>query len=706
MTIHPGRYIAFTLSMALLVSCTSGTPGADRASKGPPSQDQSQPARTEVVAKELASGVAVSVSVAEGTPAPSVSVAASKGLVPPVATRLLGEPVAFEGDPGPSGSLIRFDYSRATLPPSADPELDVTIVRLDDESKQWIPMGGDIDATAKQISIVTPQYSTWGVAVTDPDALRREQAWSRHLNESLSGSVIQAMYGKNATLTCNPDLPLLTARISGDAGREVKACQNYRSQGVYRLDVVDEGWLPRLYRIPQGITVIRADSGLSEKLAETFRSKFDGGALVNPGGLLQLEFGDSALDSTPSPVIVGTTDYGAAAVGTMLQVAQLVAGSASNPYKDQARLVTDAQSAYECITDTLAPEDGRRPSPRQVADQARTCRGVTQLIAEQTLKKANPGYWERFTNLGFVKWVSRRLDIVDGVEAAMNIARTELAVLLKLATRQGNEIRVTPVPIDREQLIAADWRRKCQAQAGSPRPSPGIEIQTLDAKADYNGDETPDPVIVVRCAALTTGHSWKALAFDGKKPSTDVTPLAEIPPAGDDTDVLEIVSLRPTSPTVFTFIGRGRSKQAHGCCADQRVTYTLTWNGSSLAVSVPALQKELEPTYGSGRFSTPTGNIGCILGDLSVQCTVKQHTWKAPPRPPSDVCEWGHSVGIKNSVAQYMCSDTHFIGPTLEYGTTAVFGRYTCTVARTGVTCREEGRTASFFVSRDEVRLK
>jgi hypothetical protein len=53
-------------------------------------------------------------------------------------------------------------------------------------------------------------------------------------------------------------------------------------------------------------------------------------------------------------------------------------------------------------------------------------------------------------------------------------------------------------------------------------------------------------------------------------------------------------------------------------------------------------------TNGTFRFQTPSGNIGCYLGPAErggtngfVGCEIGEHTYSAPPRPPTCPQAWG-----------------------------------------------------------------
>jgi hypothetical protein len=110
-------------------------------------------------------------------------------------------------------------------------------------------------------------------------------------------------------------------------------------------------------------------------------------------------------------------------------------------------------------------------------------------------------------------------------------------------------------------------------------------------------------------------------------------------------------------------------------------------------------------------FETPSRNIACGwfsgLGG-SLRCEIRSLLRPMPPRPVSCDVDWGYGLAMgRTGRANVLCAgDTvRRTGAVriLAYGTTWRRGGFTCTSARTGLTCRNaSGR--GFFLSRERWR--
>ncbi len=54
------------------------------------------------------------------------------------------------------------------------------------------------------------------------------------------------------------------------------------------------------------------------------------------------------------------------------------------------------------------------------------------------------------------------------------------------------------------------------------------------------------------------------------------------------------------------------------------------------------------PTAAAEGFTSPSGNIGCILSDTSLRCDVGDRDWSPPPRPADcpDFSDYGQGIMI------------------------------------------------------------
>ena len=110
-------------------------------------------------------------------------------------------------------------------------------------------------------------------------------------------------------------------------------------------------------------------------------------------------------------------------------------------------------------------------------------------------------------------------------------------------------------------------------------------------------------------------------------------------------------------------------------------------------VATPALAEEL--TF----FQSPTGNIGCMAivgGEFDeVRCDLRQLTASFTRRPADCDLDWGDSfaIGANDRKGSLVChGDTVFDqnAAVLDYGLNAAFGPFTCTSAKTGMTCSND----------------
>jgi len=95
---------------------------------------------------------------------------------------------------------------------------------------------------------------------------------------------------------------------------------------------------------------------------------------------------------------------------------------------------------------------------------------------------------------------------------------------------------------------------------------------------------------------------------------------------------------------------------------------------------------------GPTEFRLPSGNIACAMADQGVTCTIASYTY-AQPVVAGCTGTTGHVLVLDADGVAFTCET----GPTpqvagddvttLEYGSSATAGDYTCTSATDGVTC-------------------
>lgn len=125
-----------------------------------------------------------------------------------------------------------------------------------------------------------------------------------------------------------------------------------------------------------------------------------------------------------------------------------------------------------------------------------------------------------------------------------------------------------------------------------------------------------------------------------------------------------------------------------------------------VAAAVPVVAHAAPPT----NFRTPSGNIGCDMRPGETRCDIVRYTYTPPRRPMSCDLEWGDSVRIgARGLPRFVCHGDTVLPPPgarhrVPYGTTVRRGGIRCTVARTGVTCRNRAGHG-FTLARERVRL-
>jgi len=132
-----------------------------------------------------------------------------------------------------------------------------------------------------------------------------------------------------------------------------------------------------------------------------------------------------------------------------------------------------------------------------------------------------------------------------------------------------------------------------------------------------------------------------------------------------------------------------------------------------LVIAAAALSLVLLPGSASAakykQFTTPSGNIGCIMGGGAVRCDIREKSWEAPPKPSYCDVDWGFGVAVgRKGPANFVCAgDTVFEPgePVLDYGERQIKNRFRCTSKQKGMRCVNTKNKHGFFLSRQTVRV-
>lgn len=117
------------------------------------------------------------------------------------------------------------------------------------------------------------------------------------------------------------------------------------------------------------------------------------------------------------------------------------------------------------------------------------------------------------------------------------------------------------------------------------------------------------------------------------------------------------------------------------------------------------------PTAGADLvgFTSPSGNIGCILADGTVRCDVAERDWAPPPRPSDcpDFTDYGQGITLDTTgPASFVCAGDTAVGsgPALPYGQFEAGGGVSCTSEPSGMRCsNSDGH--GFTISRQDYTL-
>lgn len=131
--------------------------------------------------------------------------------------------------------------------------------------------------------------------------------------------------------------------------------------------------------------------------------------------------------------------------------------------------------------------------------------------------------------------------------------------------------------------------------------------------------------------------------------------------------------------------------------------------GFALGAAVAAAALVYAPTAAADDFTSPSGNIGCIMSDDSLRCDIAERYWSPPPRPSDcpDFMDFGQGILLHpTGPARFVCAgDTAMVpGPVLPYGQYQAGGGMSCNSEPSGMRCsNSDGR--GFMISRQGYQI-
>ena len=107
-------------------------------------------------------------------------------------------------------------------------------------------------------------------------------------------------------------------------------------------------------------------------------------------------------------------------------------------------------------------------------------------------------------------------------------------------------------------------------------------------------------------------------------------------------------------------------------------------------------------------FTSPSGNVGCIIDPEFVRCDIKERDWEPPPRPAD--CEFDYGQGLNMSAgeeAEFNCVGDTALSDSkpLAYGASISAGTLRCDSAESGITCRDDATGHGFTIAREAYEL-
>jgi hypothetical protein len=107
-------------------------------------------------------------------------------------------------------------------------------------------------------------------------------------------------------------------------------------------------------------------------------------------------------------------------------------------------------------------------------------------------------------------------------------------------------------------------------------------------------------------------------------------------------------------------------------------------------------------------FTSPSGNVGCILSSNYARCDISERDWSPPARPAD--CEFDYGQGISlapGEGAAFVCAGDTALGggEPLAYGRSVQAGMLQCDSAESGITCRDTKTGHGFAIAREAYRV-
>ncbi len=157
---------------------------------------------------------------------------------------------------------------------------------------------------------------------------------------------------------------------------------------------------------------------------------------------------------------------------------------------------------------------------------------------------------------------------------------------------------------------------------------------------------------------------------------------------GDDgeTTVTETVTSTPTEAT-------------------QETTEETTSESESGEEGPPPADREVTELTG---FTSPSGNIGCYIDQMSVRCDISERDWQPPKAPKSCKLDYGQGIELRAGAgADFVCAGDTALGggDELPYGESIGAGLLRCESAEAGITCTDTENGRGFSIAKESYEI-
>ena len=107
-------------------------------------------------------------------------------------------------------------------------------------------------------------------------------------------------------------------------------------------------------------------------------------------------------------------------------------------------------------------------------------------------------------------------------------------------------------------------------------------------------------------------------------------------------------------------------------------------------------------------FTSPTGNIGCIIERRSVRCDIAERDWGPPPKPAGCEVDFGQGIALDAGGAPaFVCAGDTALdsGDPLPYGQSIAAGLLRCESEEVGMTCTDTETGRGFTMAKEAYQI-